>query len=173
MTRRRILFLGMTGMPLSLTIAPRMSAGTGWPESFTAMEKRIFEAVNAQRANVQSPPLIWDDLLTRTAREHSRRMIEAGFFGHDDPQYGDLRARLTAAGVPWWMCAENVFREKNYSDPVSIAIVDWMHSEGHRRNLLSPEYTLSGVGVAAAEDGTMAMTQQFLTPIPKPARKNK
>lgn len=159
----------MTGLPVSF--AARLAAGTGWPEPFAAMEKRIFEAVNFQRAAAGNPPLIWDDILSETARKHSRRMLDAGFFGHEDPQYGDLRARLTAAGLPWWMCAENVFRERNHPDPVAIAMVDWTHSEGHRKNLLSPDYTLSGVGVAAAEDGTVTVTQQFMTPLPKAARK--
>jgi uncharacterized protein YkwD len=165
MTRRRILLLGMTGLPLG--IASRLAAAPGWPESFTSMEHRIFEAVNAQRANYSVPALVWDDMLSRTARAHSRRMLDANFFGHVDPEFGNVATRLTEAGVAWGMCAENVFREKNYPDPVPIAIVDWMKSEGHRKNILSPEYTASGVGMATGDDGTVTITQQFLTPVPK------
>ena len=128
------------------------------------MERRVFDAINFQRVSDVAEPLIWSDALANTSRAHSARMLAAHFFSHEDPIYGNLAERLARAGTDYWLSAENIFREKNFDDPVSIAIVEWMYSEGHRRNLLDARYAYTGVGVAIAADGTVAITQEFLTP---------
>jgi uncharacterized protein YkwD len=156
--------LGLCAVPFA--VFPLLATDPPLRETPSQLEKRTFDAINLQRALSQLAPLVWDDALCRTAREHSRRMLEAGFFAHEDPRFGDLRARLDTAGVVWWLCGENLFRETHHPDPVAIAVVDWMYSEGHRKNILSTEYTLSAVGAAIGPDGTVVMTQQFLTPVP-------
>ena len=161
---RRGFLLVFAGFPLSLT------AGVDPPESLTSIEQRIFNAINFQRVSGDAGPLLWSAQLAATAREHSARMLQAHFFGHEDPKYGNLSARLSAAGVAYQRCGENVFREKNFDDPVSIAVVEWMYSQGHRENLLLPQYTYTGVGAAANVDGTVAITQQFLDPPPSSYR---
>ncbi len=134
------------------------------PEPLTGIEQTIFEGINFQRASIGLAALEWDPVLCRTAREHSRRMLDAHFFSHQDPVYGDLACRLNFAGVAWSRCAENVFRENGYTDPAAIAVVEWMYSPGHRDNLLTAEFRLTGVGVAMDPDGTFTATQQFLIP---------
>jgi uncharacterized protein YkwD len=162
MESRRGFLLTVVGLPLSLSakIVPR--------EPLASIEQRVFKAINFQRVSVQAEPLVWSDPLALTSRMHSARMLEARFFGHEDPKFGNLSARLAAAGVDYSRSGENVFREKNYDDPVSIAVVEWMYSPPHRENLLSPEYRLTGVGAAMDADGTVAVTQQFLTPALRP-----
>jgi uncharacterized protein YkwD len=44
--------------------------------------------------------------------------------------------------------------------------VFWWYSPGHRENLLNPDYTESGIGVAQAADGAWFVTQIFATPRP-------
>jgi uncharacterized protein YkwD len=150
MFTRRTLFLAVTALPIP------------------TIERRVFDAINFQRVSQDSDPLAWDPRLCLAARDHSRRMIAAGFFGHVDPRFGDLVARLERAGIRWTRCAENVFQEKNFDDPVALAVVEWMYSPGHRRNLLNTEFTLTGVGVATGHDGRTAITQQFLIPLDRP-----
>lgn len=154
LSRRGFLF-GLAAIPLS-----------GAEESLASMERRVFDAINFQRISAYLDPLSWDRDLNQTAREHSRRMIEANYFGHHDPEQGDLSARLDHAGVPWMRCAENVFRERDYTDPVALSIVEWMYSKGHRENILTPDFTLTGVGAATDGQGTFALTQQFVVPFP-------
>jgi uncharacterized protein YkwD len=158
MESRRGFLLGLAIAPLSL------SARSVSRESSASIEQRVFSAINLQRVSANAAPLIWSDQLGLTARAHSARMLQARFFGHEDPKYGDLSTRLAAAGVDYQRCAENVFRERNYNDPVAVAIAKWMYSEAHRQNLLQPEYTHTGVGVAEDSEGTVTLTQQFLTP---------
>ena len=148
LTRRSLLF----SAPLMLTFPP--------------MERQVFDAINFQRVCKDAEPLTWYPPLCITAREHSRRMLDLHFFGHVDPERGDVGARLDLAGILWAHCGENIVREKDHQDPVALAVVEWMYSPGHRRNLLNPDFTHSGVGIATDTDGRFAITQQFLTPLP-------
>ena len=105
------------------------------------VKDRVHQGINAQRRRHGVPPLVWNAALAGTARQHSERMLLAGFFAHQDPERGDLIQRLSAAAIPWKAIAENIFREQGYDDPVSRAIVEWMYSAGHRVNLLGPAFT--------------------------------
>ena len=44
------------------------------------------------------------------------------------------------------------------------AHVGWMESDGHRRNILTPEYTAIGIGVVCRNDGRIWATQMFGMP---------
>jgi uncharacterized protein YkwD len=43
----------------------------------------------------------------------------------------------------------------------ATAVNNWMQSSGHRRNILDPVYTKTGIGVAIAKDGKVYITQNF------------
>jgi uncharacterized protein YkwD len=57
--------------------------------------------------------------------------------------------------------AENVAYNTGYSNPANEAVVGWLKSPGHLRNLQG-KYNLTGVGVAANENGDVYLTQIFL-----------
>jgi uncharacterized protein YkwD len=46
-------------------------------------------------------------------------------------------------------------------DPVAIAVEGWMSSPGHRANILSEEYSESGIGIAIDGRGAVYFTQVF------------
>jgi uncharacterized protein YkwD len=129
-----------------------------------SVERRVFEAINFQRVCKGSDPLAWDDRLAAAARKHCERMVALGFIGHQDPDFGYIGERLTRAGIAWLHCAENVFSEKNFDDPVAISVVSWMYSPGHRQSLLDPRYTISGVGLATGPGSRVYLTQNFIRP---------
>jgi uncharacterized protein YkwD len=92
-------------------------------------------------------------------------MAAAGFYSHTDPVRGVLESRLKAYSIPWHECAENIFIEQGYEgDPAPRAVKNWLESQGHRKNMLSPLYTLSGVGAEVSEDGVLCITQEFTRP---------
>ncbi len=112
-----------------------------------AFERAIFETVNRERARRRLRALVWDDAVARVARAHSERMCDLRFFSHTDPQYGNARERLNAAGLRWTAWGENLYQEQNMSDPVKSAVKSWMGSASHRRNVLNPAFERTGVGV--------------------------
>ncbi len=139
------------------------------PANLRDMEKRVFEAINNQREHAGIADLIWSDALANAALEQSKNMMERGFFAHVDPIRGDLAKRLDGGGIEWSRCGENLFTEKGYIEPVWTAVVEWMHSPGHKQNLLEPEFTHSGVGIARSAEARYFMTQIFIAPPRKPA----
>lgn len=47
---------------------------------------------------------------------------------------------------------------------MSMAIMQWMYSAGHRVNLLGPAFTETGIGIAVSSEQEYYITQQFLRP---------
>jgi uncharacterized protein YkwD len=125
------------------------------------VENRVFELGNSERRAHGIRPLAWDDSLAAQARLHSRRMAELGFFAHRDPKRGALGERIGGAGLSRRVIAENLHRSYGYGDPAHAAVEGWMGSPGHRRNLLNGGFTVTGIGVARARDGTWFATQIF------------
>jgi len=153
---RRLAIQLLTAGVMSAGIVPRR------PGDEQSLERRVWEAINRERRREGARELAWDQALATEARRHSTRMAEAGFFSHHDPERGDLAPRLDADGIPWRDCAENIILFKQGDeDPVEVAVKAWMASPGHRKNLLNPVYTLSGVGIAVGRDNRLWMTQDF------------
>jgi uncharacterized protein YkwD len=150
---------------LNLAVAVTSPAESGKPESdASAFASRIFEKVNEIRSVNGVGPLQWMEPVAECAREQSRRKVELRFAGHNDPERGDVSRRLWNAGIDWSHCAENLFMERGWDDPVNFALVFWWYSQGHQANLLNADFTHSGVGLAQADDGSWFVTQIFLTP---------
>lgn len=114
--------------------------GAGW-------ERGVFEAVNRERVRRRLAELAWDEDLAGVARAHCERMRDLNFFSHTDPEFGNARQRLRAAGLRWSDWGENLFEEQGMTDPAGSAVKRWMGSATHRRNVLNPAFARTGVGV--------------------------
>jgi len=90
------------------------------------------------------PSLTENDALNRAAQAHSQAMAEGDFFSHIDPSTGSTPAdRITAAGYAWASIAENI--GMGNASP-QAAVDGWIKSEGHRANILNPDFRDTGVG---------------------------
>ena len=127
----------------------------------SSLERRAFDLINSERAKNGLPPLVWDAELCRMARLHSEKMARLNFFDHEGPD-GDLPNRARESGVRWRSLAENIALNQGYNDPVTLAVDQWMHSSGHRANILRGIFTHSAVGIARAADGRVYLTQVFI-----------
>jgi uncharacterized protein YkwD len=127
--------------------------------------RRVFSRINDLRELHGSAALQWSAAVASCARDQSLRKAELRFAGHTDPERGDVAARLRNAGIGWGRCGENLFMEKGWEDPVNFAVVFWWYSAGHKENLLNPQYTQSGVGLAQGLDRTWFVTQIFIVPV--------
>jgi len=126
------------------------------------LTRKVFDLANRQRRLHGVRPLEWSDALAQQARQQSANMMERGFFSHTDPVRGKLAARLTAAGIRWSRCGENIFREKGMDDPADAAVEGWMKSPPHREGLLDPLFTQAGVGIAISRDTEYFITETFI-----------
>lgn len=107
--------------------------------------------------------LVWNDLLTLAAEEHSANMANYDFFSHtglDDSTVGD---RVSAQGYTWYFVAENLAAGQTSA---AQALVDLMESEGHCKNIMSATATEIGLACAYNGDATYKAywTQVFADP---------
>jgi uncharacterized protein YkwD len=90
-------------------------------------------------------------------------MARSGKLGHTDSGGHGLGARIAAAGVKGWrIIGENVGRSFGNRDNAEAIVSVWMESEPHRKNILSGDFNVTGIGTAVAEDGTLFATQVFM-----------
>jgi uncharacterized membrane protein required for colicin V production len=123
-------------------------------------ERQLFELVNEERVNAGLTALEWDDRLVPVARAHSEEMFRLKYFSHQSPVSGSPFDRLKAAGITYSRAGENLA----YAQSVTVAHRGLMSSEGHRANILSPQFTRIGIGVINAGAYGRMFTQMFVTP---------
>jgi uncharacterized protein YkwD len=126
------------------------------------LARRVFQLVNNERTWRGLGELKWDDRLAAEARRHAANMAARGFFSHIDPVRGDLPDRLKQDGIRWSHCAENLLQESGYEDAAREAVLSWMGSRGHRKNILDRLVTHAGVGAVRRPDGTLFLAQEFV-----------
>ncbi|HZP95337.1 MAG TPA: CvpA family protein [Candidatus Limnocylindria bacterium] len=125
-----------------------------------AAERQLFDLVNEERASAGLAPLAWDDRLVPIARAHSEEMFKLRYFSHQSPANGTPFDRLRAAGVTYTRAGENLA----YAQSVTVAHRGLMASEGHRANILSPQFARAGIGVMSAGAYGRMFTQIFAAP---------
>ena len=123
-------------------------------------ERQMFDLVNEERIAVGLRVLAWDDRLLPVARQHSEEMFRLKYFAHQSPVSGSPFDRLKAAGITYSRAGENLA----YAQSVSVAHRGLMQSQGHRENILRPEFTRIAIGVVSAGPYGRMFTQMFLTP---------
>ncbi len=123
-------------------------------------ERQMFDLVNEERTAIGLRALVWDDRLLPVGRQHSEEMFKLKYFGHQSPVIGSPFDRLKAAGITYTRAGENLA----YAQSVSVAHRGLMQSQGHRENILRPEFTRMAIGVISAGPYGRMFTQMFVTP---------
>jgi uncharacterized membrane protein required for colicin V production len=125
-----------------------------------AAERQLVALVNEERVNAGLKALEWDDRLLPIARAHSEEMFRLKYFSHQSPVNGSPFDRLKASGITYTRAGENLA----YAQSVTIAHRGLMQSQGHRENILRPEFTRIAIGVINAGPYGRMFTQMFITP---------
>lgn len=159
-TRARFVATGQPVSPVALRTANVAAAAF----AATSDEQRVVDLINAERRRSGARPLVLDGQLLRVARLHSENMLRQNFFAHVGRDGKDAMGRVEAAGiVDWRSLAENIAYNYEQADPYSRVVGTWMQSEKHRRNILNPTFTQTGLGIAHGADGRIYFTQVFMT----------
>jgi uncharacterized protein YkwD len=121
--------------------------------------------LNVQRAKHHLPPLRENAALDRAASGHSYAMVKHHYFDH-----GDFAGRIHRAGYNGYTLGENIaWGSFRYSTPRSIVNL-WMHSPGHRANILRPQFRDIGIGIAiGAPENRARGAATYTTDFGKPA----
>lgn len=152
-------FARLMGILWLLHAAQAAAAGAGErAESIEALEQRMAELVNRDRAEAGVPPLAYHKGLAAVARAHSADMKANRFFAHDSPRTGKVKDRVAAAAIPNRGVGENIARAAT----VESAQANLMLSQTHKENILRREFTHIGIGLARDDDGLLLCTQVFM-----------
>ncbi len=116
-------------------------------------EQLLLTQANQDRAQHSLSELKRDPLLAQAALYHAYQMAEHADISHGFPGEPDLSARGASAGVRFSLITENVAEA---GEPTVIHNM-WMHSEGHRANLLDPEVNVVGIAVVTREHEVYAV----------------
>jgi uncharacterized protein YkwD len=110
--------------------------------------------VNAQRAQHGLGALTANAVLQGAAIQHSKDMVDNGFFSHDSSSGKDFEDRILrfkyAPPNTRFVVGENIaWGTLSLATPGAI-VTSWMNSPDHRANILHAGYKELGVGVIAS-----------------------
>lgn len=150
-TAAAALAIGISGLSVLPANAFAGCSAENVPAINAAYESRVAQLVNQERAANGLPPLKLIPTLSAAARYHANDMGADDYFQHDsfDRTGSGLqrvcgafeRVNLWYSG--WTAAGENI--AAGYDSPEAV-MAAWMQSEGHRSNILSPDFVELGVG---------------------------
>lgn len=121
------------------------------------LEEQMVSLLNKERVKKGLPELSPDPQLKEVARFHSSDMFKKGYFSHYSPQGENVADRAKKLNVFFLVVGENLA----YAPSLELAHQGLMNSDGHRANILSPEYRRIGIGIVDGEEYGLMFTQVF------------
>jgi uncharacterized protein YkwD len=167
---RRIL-LSLSAVAALALPAPALAAcpGEGVAPGDAAAVTATLCLLNEARAAQDLPALVRSTPLNDAADGYARDMVARGFFDHVSPGGGTMMQRIKAAG--WvaasgsWTAGENIgWGSGPLAAPAEI-VDGWLHSAGHRANILNGDFAEIGIGIApgAPEAGVPGEAATYVT----------
>ena len=127
----------------------------------------VLATLNAERAAHRLPALTMDSRLVASAHRHNLVMAASNTMSHQLPGEASLGQRLLSVGYRYYYGGENVAWTTDQSVAGLVSVHVAMYNEvppydGHRRNILSPNYRNVGIDVVIdAAHGKAWITEDF------------
>lgn len=122
-------------------------------------ELKMLEHINQERAKAGIAPLQMDTEIARVAQIKSQDMVDHNYFSHTSPTYGSPFDMMKNFGITYRAAGENIARNST----MFKAHIALMNSEGHRNNILNPNYTHIGIGIVKNQTSSgITVTQMFI-----------
>mgnify|MGYP000915922477 CR=1 FL=1 len=131
------------------------AAGSG---AMSSDESKILQLVNAERSKNGAKSLSASSECAKLARMKSQDMVDNNYFSHQSPTYGSPFDMLKSNNVSYMYAGENIAMNQS----AEAAFKAWMNSEGHRKNILNPNFTELGIGISSKGNGSYIYTQLFI-----------
>lgn len=152
---RRFLFVVVLNV-ISLLCFSALQSRPGPKSPGESIHQEILNYVNQYRQSKGLPPLQPNVIISAEAEKHSANMAsKKSAFGHDG--FEDRVRLITEKIGRLNKSAENVAYGKISAKEV---VANWLKSPGHRKNI-EGNYTLTGIGISKAADGTLYFTEIF------------
>jgi len=148
--RPTIVLLAAASLAASLWLEPAPVESAA-PSSATRYARAAFNATNDERVERDRARLRQDACLQRFATRWAKHMAHTGRLVHQGLNPIASRCQLSYTG-------ENIAM----GFPSGRAVVrGWIHSPGHKENILRPQYRVMAIGAAKDEHGRWWSSQVF------------
>lgn len=114
------------------------------------------ELVNRDRQLNGLPPLVEDPLISQSAQLHAEDMTQRNYYAHVTPEGRTPTDRFAAVGGQGGVGENIMLQSQSFGMEAMLdwGMIEafqksWMYSDGHRANLLTPEYSRFGYGIMA------------------------
>lgn len=111
-------------------------------EGVSQQVQDVVKLVNEERAKAGLQPLTLDAPLSAMALDKAKDMYHNNYFSHNSPTYGSPFDMMDQYNINYSSAGENIAKGQSSAEQV---MNDWMNSEGHKKNILSPNFTKIGV----------------------------
>ncbi len=175
LTQRAWKFLRI-GLPVALVVAlfvsgvlqatSRISLAPTVTLTASVVPATVASLTNDNRVQNGLPPLAVSSLLTEAAQLKANDMAAKSYYAHISPDGKTPLDWLDQVGYRYLNAGENLVIDRKTSEE---AVDAWMNSPDHRENILRPQFTEIGVGVAAGHykgTDTIYVVEEFGTPYP-------
>jgi uncharacterized protein YkwD len=117
-------------------------------------ERATLCLLNAERREHDRRALRRRPALDAAARAHAEDMRDRDYFAHEAPDGTGPHERILRAGYRRpRLTGENLAKGEREAGAASAIVDGWMHSPGHRENILRPRF--EEIGIAVVEDGDL------------------
>ncbi|MEU4161762.1 CAP domain-containing protein [Actinoplanes sp. NPDC026670] len=154
------------------TTAGTSGKKTTAPVTSGSVTEQVLAHINAARVAEGLKALTLDTNLSKAAALHTQLMIDGCGLSHQCSGESGLGERFSAQDVSWRTAGENIgYGSSGSSDSAKVqaanGLTDSMLAEvppndGHRKNLLNPDFTRIGLSIVRDSKGITWMTQDFV-----------
>jgi len=134
--------------------APASSSPAAKVERRATLEAAVVREMNRVREAHGLEPLTVSSSLRTAARDHSRSMLESGFFSHDSVDgtaFSDrIRRHYSNRGWRFWSVGEALLASRAQTIDAQQVVEDWLESPPHREIILSKTWKDAGIGALYA-----------------------
>lgn len=149
---------GIRIMVLSKKENPPVNIQIPFVQGCSDYEVEVLSLINAIRAANNLSYVTSDEKLNASARFRAQEISQ--LFSHQRPDGSRFNSIFQQFGIKPYTWGENIAA----GQPDASSVVDgWMHSEGHRENILRPEFTKMGVGYFYTTDGAYPYWYHYWT----------
>ncbi|WJH34714.1 CAP domain-containing protein [Paenibacillus sp. CC-CFT747] len=132
-----------TPEPVKPTPAPAApTPAPAAPTTASQFASEVVNLVNQERAKAGLKPLSVSSALSAMAKDKAVDMYNKNYFDHNSPTYGSPFDMMRSYGISYSYAGENIAKGQRTPQEVMNA---WMNSDGHRKNILNPNFTTIGV----------------------------
>lgn len=153
--------------------APTVDTTAFAPPDIPTLQRLMHQLINENRRANGLSEVAWDETAALAGTQHAKEMARYGYISHRNLDgYGPDHRYSTAGGLHYVM--ENVHATWHSPGGAPQSAAEWeqwvreaqqslMESEGHRANILAPEHTHVGIGIAyESTNGYFAIAQEFV-----------